>query len=150
MDYKVHHRANQWEMHEDQLLVETVLKEIKEGGTQLRAFQEVGEQLNRTASACGFRFNAVLRHHFVKEIAEAKHERVIKKARVNPGYRISIKATEVVDPAKVKSTPQGEYSFVGLDNNEVAALHSLLEASNNPDLKWLKDTVRRLYHNLEN
>src|SRR5690606_5419511 len=45
------------------------------GSTQLNAFEEAGDKLNRTAAACGFRWNAVVRKRYEKELAEAKRER---------------------------------------------------------------------------
>ncbi|QDI92835.1 RsfA family transcriptional regulator [Salicibibacter halophilus] len=68
-------RQDAWSHEDDVLLAETVLKHIKEGSTQLKAFEEVGDILNRTAAACGFRWNAVVRDRYDGQISDAKRER---------------------------------------------------------------------------
>lgn len=69
-------KGRRWHPEEDQLLKETVLKTIQNGGTQLKAFAEVGKKLNRTPGACGFRWNAVLRQNDPIAYQEAKRKRV--------------------------------------------------------------------------
>ena len=68
-------RQDAWLQENDELLAEAVLRHVKEGSTQLNAFEEVGDLLNRTAAACGFRWNAVVRKLYEKELEEAKKER---------------------------------------------------------------------------
>lgn len=68
-------RQDAWSHEEDVLLAETVLRYIQEGKTQLTAFQEVGDQLSRTAAACGFRWNATLRKQYDEAIQKAKQNR---------------------------------------------------------------------------
>lgn len=68
-------RQDAWLKENDELLAEAVLRHVKEGSTQLNAFEEAGDRLNRTAAACGFRWNAVVRRLYEKELAEAKKER---------------------------------------------------------------------------
>jgi len=68
-------RQDAWLKENDELLAEAVLRHVKEGSTQLNAFEEAGDKLNRTAAACGFRWNAVVRKRYEKELAEAKRER---------------------------------------------------------------------------
>lgn len=68
-------RQDAWLERDDELLAETVLRHVREGSTQLSAFEEVGDALNRTAAACGFRWNAVVRREFESELEEAKKER---------------------------------------------------------------------------
>ncbi|KHF41984.1 RsfA family transcriptional regulator [Halalkalibacter okhensis] len=79
-------RQDAWSHEDDVLLAETVLKHIKEGSTQLRAFDEVGDELNRTSAACGFRWNAVVRNRYMKQIAEAKKERKERKRAASYSY----------------------------------------------------------------
>ena len=59
-------RQDAWMEEDDLLLAETVLRHVREGSTQLNAFEEVGDKLNRTSAACGFRWNAVVRHQYEK------------------------------------------------------------------------------------
>lgn len=67
-------RSDEWTSQEDQLLAETILKNIQAGKTQLFGFTEASTtQLpDRTYAACGFRWNAVLRKKYVSQIREAK------------------------------------------------------------------------------
>ena len=68
-------RQDAWVEENDTLLAETVLRHVREGSTQLSAFEEVGDALNRTAAACGFRWNAVVRQSYDQELEDAKKER---------------------------------------------------------------------------
>lgn len=79
-------RQDAWTEDDDLLLAEVTLRHIREGGTQLAAFEEVGEKLNRTAAACGFRWNSLIRKKYEAAIQIAKaqrkqriQKRVIKK-----------------------------------------------------------------------
>ena len=47
-------RQDAWTKDEDLLLAEVVLRHIREGSTQLKAFEEVGQKLNRTPAAWWF------------------------------------------------------------------------------------------------
>ena len=68
-------RQDAWTDEDDLLLAETVLRHVREGSTQLNAFEEVGDKLNRTSAACGFRWNAVVRHNYEKALQLAKKQR---------------------------------------------------------------------------
>lgn len=68
-------RQDAWTDEEDLLLAEVVLRHIKDGGTQLSAFHEVGRHLSRTSAACGFRWNSYVRKQYKNQIEAAKHER---------------------------------------------------------------------------
>jgi transcription factor, RsfA family len=68
-------RQDAWTEENDLLLAETVLRHVREGSTQLNAFEEVGDKLNRTSAACGFRWNAVVRHKYEKALELAKKQR---------------------------------------------------------------------------
>ncbi|WP_078378570.1 RsfA family transcriptional regulator [Sutcliffiella halmapala] len=69
------YRQDAWSEENDLLLAETVLRHVREGSTQLNAFEEVGDKLNRTSAACGFRWNAVVRHDYEKALQLAKKQR---------------------------------------------------------------------------
>lgn len=77
-------RQDAWKDEEDLLLATTILKHIREGKTQLEAFQEVAEQLHRTPAACGFRWNATVRKDYQKEIQEAKNSRKATRTFYTP------------------------------------------------------------------
>ncbi|WP_301240450.1 hypothetical protein [Polycladomyces subterraneus] len=74
-------KGRRWTEEEDRLLVDTVLRCIREGGSQLDAFAEVGGTLGRTPGACGFRWNAVLRRKEAAAFQEAKRQRVAKQLK---------------------------------------------------------------------
>ena len=73
------YRQDGWTATDDKILATEVLRNIREGKTQLSAFQKISEQLNRTPSACGFRWNSALRKIYDKEIQTAKVERKARK-----------------------------------------------------------------------
>ncbi|WP_430785075.1 RsfA family transcriptional regulator [Virgibacillus flavescens] len=75
-------RQDAWSHEDDLLLAETVLRHIREGSTQLNAFEEVGDHLNRTSAACGFRWNAEVRNKYDHAIDLAKRQRKEKKRAV--------------------------------------------------------------------
>lgn len=69
-------KGRRWTEEEDQFLREKVLQSISNGGSQLDAFDEVGKKIGRTAGACGFRWNAVLRQQDPESYSDAKKQRV--------------------------------------------------------------------------
>ncbi|WP_042146110.1 RsfA family transcriptional regulator [Paucisalibacillus sp. EB02] len=75
-------RQDAWSHEDDLLLAETVLRHIREGSTQLNAFEEVGDKLNRTSAACGFRWNAEIRKKYINAIDLAKRQRKEKKRAI--------------------------------------------------------------------
>lgn len=80
-------RQDAWTQDEDLLLAEVVLRHIREGGTQLSAFEEVGRKLTRTAAACGFRWNSYVRKQYQSGIEAAKKQR--KELRKKLGVHAS-------------------------------------------------------------
>lgn len=68
-------RQDTWNEAEDEYLKDVTLQFIKLGKTQLEAFKKVAKDLNRTAAACGFRWNATIRKYYEKEILEAKQQK---------------------------------------------------------------------------
>ena len=77
-------RQDAWSQDEDLLLAEVVLRHIREGGTQLQAFEEVGKQLSRTSAACGFRWNSFVRKQYKSGIDLAKKQRKEMKKQTIP------------------------------------------------------------------
>lgn len=68
-------RTDRWTSAQDARLAQIVLTHIRNGSTQLRAFTVAGQEMDRTAGACGFRWNGVLRKRYAKQIKDAKLER---------------------------------------------------------------------------
>ena len=62
-------RQDAWTDEDDLLLAETVLRHVREGSTQLNAFEEVGISY---ICACGFRWNAVVRYSYEQALQLAK------------------------------------------------------------------------------
>ncbi|MBE3594226.1 MAG: RsfA family transcriptional regulator [Candidatus Carbobacillus altaicus] len=82
----VANRQDAWLEEHDLLLAETVLRHIREGSTQLRAFEECAEKLGRTSAACGFRWNSVVRKDYTEAIALAKLTRQKRKKDMRQSY----------------------------------------------------------------
>ncbi|CQR46939.1 Prespore-specific transcriptional regulator RsfA [Paraliobacillus sp. PM-2] len=76
-------RQDAWSHEDDLLLAETVLRHIREGSTQLNAFEEVGDKLNRTSAACGFRWNAEVRQRYEQAVSIAKRQRKERKRKIS-------------------------------------------------------------------
>jgi len=68
-------RQDAWSEEDDLILAEVTLRHIREGSTQLSAFEEVGERIGRTAAACGFRWNSFVRKQYEGSIQIAKAQR---------------------------------------------------------------------------
>ncbi|MCU6709491.1 RsfA family transcriptional regulator [Paenibacillus sp. J5C_2022] len=68
-------RQDAWSPDDDLILAEVTLRHIREGSTQLAAFEEVGERIGRTAAACGFRWNSCVRKKYEEAISIAKQQR---------------------------------------------------------------------------
>lgn len=68
-------RQDAWTADDDLILAEVTLKHIREGSTQLAAFEEVGEKIGRTSAACGFRWNSCVRKKYEAAIQLAKAQR---------------------------------------------------------------------------
>ncbi|HHU19145.1 MAG TPA: RsfA family transcriptional regulator [Bacilli bacterium] len=74
-------RQDAWSHEDDLLLAETVLRHIRQGSTQLNALEEVGDKLNRTSAACGFRWNAEVRQNYEQAVEIAKRQRKQNKRK---------------------------------------------------------------------
>lgn len=93
-------RQDAWTHDEDLLLAEVVLRHIRDGGTQLQAFEEVGRQLSRTAAACGFRWNSYVRKQYKSGIELAKKQRKEVKKPTVPDFDNDI--NEIVEEARAQ------------------------------------------------
>ncbi|MGD6832108.1 RsfA family transcriptional regulator [Sutcliffiella halmapala] len=93
-------RQDAWSHEDDLLLAETVLRYIRDGGTQLAAFEEVGDKLNRTSAACGFRWNAEVRKKYEPAVAIAKKQRKERKRALDKLKKMDSTETKKVIKAK--------------------------------------------------
>ncbi|WP_082233737.1 RsfA family transcriptional regulator [Halobacillus massiliensis] len=124
-------RQDAWSHEDDLLLAETVLRHIREGSTQLKAFDEVGDVLNRTSAACGFRWNAEIRQKYEQAVELAKKQRKEKKRKeavYEQPAAVKVSKTEkaaspVVQQSKEKPVPAGE-----LDMSQVIAFLENVQA----------------------
>ncbi|WP_440895936.1 RsfA family transcriptional regulator [Amphibacillus sp. Q70] len=91
-------RQDAWSQEDDLLLAETVLRHIRQGSTQLNAFEEVGDKLNRTSAACGFRWNAEIRQNYEQAVAIAKRQRKQNKREQLRQHKKSDTATQLYQP----------------------------------------------------
>lgn len=88
-------RKDAWTNEEDHILTKVILTSIANGETQLHAFEEVGLALQRTSAACGFRWNATVRHRVKKEIVQAKLQKASNKKGI-PLVNTTLKIDDVI------------------------------------------------------
>jgi len=67
-------RVDSWKPSEDKYLAKTVLTYVREGKTQLQAFEHCAEKMNRSAAACGFRWNNEVRKKYERKLRGARKE----------------------------------------------------------------------------
>lgn len=116
-------RQDAWSHEDDLLLAETVLRHIREGSTQLKAFEEVGDKLNRTAAACGFRWNAEVRKRYEKAIDLAKRQRKEKKREMAKKQKVKKDAqTQFQHSVSSKRVPTDETS-----SDSISSLDQVIE-----------------------
>ena len=94
-------RQDAWSTEDDARLASIVLRHIREGSTQLSAFEESGELLGRTAAACGYRWNACVRKLHLSAIDLAKLERKEHKEDKQSAPEADAQAQALTDGAAV-------------------------------------------------
>ncbi|MFD2116236.1 RsfA family transcriptional regulator [Paenibacillus yanchengensis] len=103
-------RQDAWSPDDDLILAEVTLRHIREGSTQLSAFEEVGERIARTAAACGFRWNSYVRKKYNEAIQIAKQQRqkrsYFKKQSFHAVPQISSVATYETEDSLVRPDAQ--------------------------------------------
>ncbi|MED3832856.1 RsfA family transcriptional regulator [Peribacillus frigoritolerans] len=104
-------RQDAWTHDEDLLLAEVVLRHIREGSTQLKAFEEVGKQLSRTSAACGFRWNSFVRKQYKSGIELAKKQRKEQVVNNPEVERDSIATVENVTIEEIKPEHEDKESI---------------------------------------
>ena len=138
-------RQDAWSQDEDLLLAEVVLRYIREGGTQLAAFEEVGKKLSRTSAACGFRWNSYVRKQYKSGIELAKKQRKELKKGVTPTVnneekeQKNVNVEEQTDALTISSI----ISFLG-QLEEMEASYVKLQAENN----FLKQKILKLENDI--
>jgi prespore-specific regulator len=143
-------RQDAWSQDEDLLLAEVVLRHIREGGTQLQAFEEVGKQLSRTSAACGFRWNSFVRKQYKSGIELAKKQRKEIKKQTVPSeeeYPKEEIREEIISSVTAKNegvTFQAVLHFLENLQKKAAAASSIEEAKEK-SIQKLKDLERKSY-----
>jgi prespore-specific regulator len=113
-------RQDAWSQDEDVLLAEVVLRHIREGGTQLQAFEEVGRKLSRTSAACGFRWNSFVRKQYKSGIELAKKQRKESK-------KLSSSAKELPDQSKGSVFPSEPEQSEEYNSVDVFSMGSMIQ-----------------------
>lgn len=118
-------RVNAWTDSEDAILAEVVLDHISSGATQLQAFEHAGKRLDRSETACGFRWNSVVRKDYATAIRLAKEEG--KEARgITKKPKAEVNLGSVVDPDSLGALHVGEGAIIlrdgGFDTMHVGTL----------------------------
>ena len=132
-------RQDAWMEENDLLLAEAVLKHVREGSTQLNAFEEAGDSLNRTAAACGFRWNAVVRKKYENELLEAKKER---KERLRAFRSANKRRSSLLQPTEALPTSAPlTVSSLSLDIVIAYLIHLQHQSSDIELAKWRKTAV---------
>ncbi|MEW9673588.1 RsfA family transcriptional regulator [Ammoniphilus sp. 3BR4] len=154
-------RQDSWSFEDDQLLANTVYNHIREGSTQLLAFKEVAELLNRTSAACGFRWNSTIRKQYDQEIKNAKEERKKNKSIKRKGlensevHQVQVKANPSSSDSNLQAFYGGNMSFedimkfLGQKVEEYRRLEKELILKDQI-IRELQDEIRHLRKELDN
>jgi len=112
-------RQDAWTPDDDLVLAEVTLRHIREGSTQLAAFEEVAEKLGRTPAACGFRWNSFVRKKYEAAIQIAKAQR--QKRNQWKGGRLRLSGQLQGDQETISSL-DAIIRYLRRHKNEVAEL----------------------------
>ncbi|MBM7659473.1 vacuolar-type H+-ATPase subunit I/STV1 [Bacillus mesophilus] len=152
-------RQDAWTQDEDLFLSEVVLRYIREGGTQLTAFEEVGRKLSRTSAACGFRWNSFVRKQYKQAIELAKKQRKeLKKdgalAKTTPAdinvtqennkTDQSLSLSDVIQYLQNYEQTEDEQQSLKKQNQVLQTKLAKLEAENNSLFKEKRDVEHQL------
>lgn len=119
-------RQDAWTNDEDLVLAEVVLRHIREGSTQLAAFDEVGERLSRTSAACGFRWNSSIRKKYEAAITIAKKQRKnLKKTKLDDAPKGS--PVELTSEITEEITPNFEIVREDVPKSEPLTIETVIE-----------------------
>ncbi len=120
-------RQDAWHEQHDALLLDVTLRHIRDGSTQMLAFEEVGLKLGRTAAACAFRWNASVRKQYAQEIHTAKTARLQRASiRSSSMDECSIEAVMTALRAWKKNGDETRKSYTML-SKETQKLHVQLQ-----------------------
>ncbi|MGG1678824.1 RsfA family transcriptional regulator [Neobacillus sp. NRS-1170] len=146
-------RQDAWSQDEDLLLAEVVLRHIREGGTQLQAFEEVGKQLTRTSAACGFRWNSYVRKQYKTGIELAKKQRKEMKIQAVESEGTPIQDLDLVESVSSAHSNEQEspitfsavIHFLEELHNKVEQSSSV-EEDRNKSIEKIKELEKKTYY----
>lgn len=141
-------RQDAWSEDDDLILAEVVLRHIREGSTQLAAFEEVGERLSRTSAACGFRWNSTVRKKYEAAIELAKKQRAAKR-KANVKLEKEEQSEELVPKIEVKETEREKSLTMEEVIQFLKDYHNRKEVEGNESIAQLKEENERLKKELE-
>lgn len=150
-------KGRQWTAEEDKLLSETVLHTISRGGTQLTAFADVGKKVGRTAGACGFRWNAVLRGKNPSSYSEAKRKRVFTQLEKKRRDKVSTIADSLMLLKKAEQAwmkQQKDVTHLKQAISKVKQKITRLQKENETfqqnhnEVEWVQQEVKNRYNQL--
>ncbi|ANE47352.1 precorrin-3B C17-methyltransferase [Paenibacillus swuensis] len=116
-------RQDAWSSEDDLMLADITLRHIREGSTQLAAFEEVGDRIGRTSAACGFRWNSCVRKKYEAAIQIAKAQRqkksYMKKQTVTNTHEVHVSSISVAPDEELLSYRQDVVSEESLSIDAV-------------------------------
>ncbi|WP_206881239.1 RsfA family transcriptional regulator [Alicyclobacillus mali (ex Roth et al. 2021)] len=125
-------RSDAWTPEDDERLAQLVLRHIRTGSTQLKAFEEAAEQLGRTAAACGYRWNGVIRKRYRDEIEAAKAERKAYHMKSQPQKASAAPTASMQEVIRFLQTYDEQYQrlrdYVSAIEQEKAELEARVRA----------------------
>jgi prespore-specific regulator len=150
-------RQDAWSEEDDLLLAETVLRHVREGSTQLNAFEEVGDKLNRTSAACGFRWNAVVRQRYEQALQLAKKQRKQRQRALGKNqpvrkkllYTPPVPSLEDLEAASILQTSTNNVEVNGMSIDHVISFLQTLKAMNTNHEALQKENERLKKENAE-
>ncbi|OLO40784.1 transcriptional regulator [Alkalihalophilus pseudofirmus] len=139
-------RQDAWTNDEDLILAEVVLRHIREGSTQLAAFEEVGERLQRTSAACGFRWNSAIRKKYDAAITLAKKQR--KKGKLTQEQEVEqanyeVEASQEMEGSTIVNSVKKEEETAVLSEDKQA---STKEMTLDDVINFLQQYTSKLGH----
>lgn len=145
-------RQDAWNQDEDLLLAEVVLRHIREGSTQLQAFEEVGKQLSRTSAACGFRWNSYVRKQYKSGIEIAKKQRKEQKKQVSNLLSSPEKVEVKVESPRVeKKQVELDFTFQQVldfltNLNQKVEMYNLDKEDKKKQLENINELEKKIYY----
>ncbi|MGG1398277.1 RsfA family transcriptional regulator [Bacillus salipaludis] len=143
-------RQDAWSQDEDLLLAEVVLRHIREGGTQLQAFEEVGKQLSRTSAACGFRWNSFVRKQYKSGIELAKKQRKEMKKQLpqveeeKNGAEVMVETASTISSGESVSFQTVIHFLEGL--HKKAEVSSTIEEDREKSVEKIKELEKKIFY----